>query len=144
MPSVLSRVTDENGSWVGEARGYANAYTNPVVIGQVMTENDPDWSVFWASDGSRNNPPDAGALFVVKNVGEDPDATRANETLGYMVFEAGGAQAGELSVSSLGRSRSSNSTTRTRNAPRCSDAMGPMASTWCRTTWSWRPSARRP
>jgi len=93
-----SSVTDENNSWVGEARSYANAYSSPVVIGQVMSASDPDWSVFWAHGGARNAPPSASTLFVGKNVAEDPDATRADETIGYMVFESGTATSGRLVV----------------------------------------------
>lgn len=84
-----STVTDENNSWSGESRSYANSYSNPVVLGQVMTNNDPDWSVFWARGGSRNAPPNSSTLFVGKHVGEDADVTRADETIGYIVIESG-------------------------------------------------------
>ena len=83
-----STVTDENNSWVGEARVYQQAYSQPVVVGQVMTDNDA-WSVFWACGASRTAPPSASALKVGKMVGEDPDATRADETIGYVVVESG-------------------------------------------------------
>ena len=49
-----SAVTDENNSWMGQSRTYANTYSKPVVIGQVMSYNDPDWSVFWARGSSRS------------------------------------------------------------------------------------------
>ena len=88
-----STVTDENNSWVGENRGYSNAYANPVVVGQVMSFNDPDWSVFWSHNGDRRLPADASGLYTGKHVGEDPDNTRADETVGYIVFEEG---AGEM------------------------------------------------
>ena len=42
----VSIVTDENNSWVGETQSYGQSYTNPVVIGQVMSYNDPRWSLF--------------------------------------------------------------------------------------------------
>ena len=83
-----STVTDRRGSWVAQPRPYANAYTQPVVVGQVMTFNDPDWSVFWEHGGTRATPPGTN-LFVGKHVGQDPDTTRADETLGYVVFEEG-------------------------------------------------------
>jgi hypothetical protein len=86
--SYSSTVTDSDTSWVGEARAYGQAYTNPVVVGQVMTANDPDWSVFWASSNVANNPPTALQLRTGKHVGEDADTTRANETVGFIVFEA--------------------------------------------------------
>ena len=85
-----STVTDDASSnWVGVSRTYANSYGSPVVLGQVMSSNDPDWSVFWASNGSRGTAPTSSSLYVGKNVAEDPNNSRANETIGYIVFEAG-------------------------------------------------------
>ncbi len=86
--TYTSNRTDSSASWVGEQRVYENAYANPVVIGQVMTENDADWSVFWCHNRSRK-PPTRTALWTGKTVCEDPDRTRAAETVGYIVFEAG-------------------------------------------------------
>jgi hypothetical protein len=63
-------------------------YTDPVVVGQVQTCNDPDWSVFWASTKNKKNPPN-NKLYAGKHVGEDWDATRNTETIGYIVIEAG-------------------------------------------------------
>jgi hypothetical protein len=85
----LSTVTDEDGSWVGEPQSYGQSYANPVVLGQVMSDNDPDWSTFWCQGGSRSDPPSATALTTGKMVGEDTDATREDETIGFIVFEAG-------------------------------------------------------
>ncbi len=84
-----SAVTDRYGSWVGTARSYRNSYTAPVVLGQVMTYNDPDFSYFWACGSRSSNPPSRTALKVGKSVGEDPDTTRADEVIGYIVVEAG-------------------------------------------------------
>ena len=98
-----STVTDENNSWVGESRSYSNSYTTPVVLGQVMTYNDADWSVFWARGASRKDPPSSSALYVGKHVGEDPDNTRADEVIGYIVIEAGsGSINGKRYVAALG------------------------------------------
>jgi hypothetical protein len=87
--TYLSTVTDENNSWVGQAQTYGQSYTNPVVVGQVMSENDPDWSVFWCQGTARTNPPVASALRTGKTVCEDTDTSRANETVGFIVFERG-------------------------------------------------------
>ena len=86
-----STVTDEDGSWVGEVQSYLQGYTNPVVLGQVMSTSliDPDFSVFWDQGSVRTNPPSAAALTTGKTVAEDSDVTRANETVGIIVFEAG-------------------------------------------------------
>ncbi|MBK1855053.1 PASTA domain-containing protein [Verrucomicrobiaceae bacterium 5K15] len=84
-----STVTAKKNSWVAEARSYQNSYSNPVVVGQVMSANDPDWSVFWSMGSSYSNPANATNLNIGKHVGEDPDSIRANETIGYIVIEAG-------------------------------------------------------
>jgi len=84
-----SSVTDRKGSWNGQIQTYTNSYSSPVVLGQVMTENDTDWSVFWARGSSRTAAPNSSNLRVGKHVGEDPDQNRANETIGYLVMESG-------------------------------------------------------
>lgn len=84
-----SAITSSKTAWAGELRTLQNAYTNPVVVGQVMSANDPNWSVFWSMGASRTAPADATNLSVGKHVGEDPNNTRANETIGYIVIEAG-------------------------------------------------------
>lgn len=77
-------------NWQREARSYQNTYSQPVVLGQVMTENDTSWSVFWASkNSSRSSPPTATNFAAGKHVGEDPDTTRQAESIGYIVLEAG-------------------------------------------------------
>jgi hypothetical protein len=87
--TYLSTLTDEDGSWLGEAQSYGGSYTNPVVLGQVMTENDPAWSVFWDQGGTPDSPPSATVLRAGKTVCEDDDVTRADETVGFIVIEAG-------------------------------------------------------
>lgn len=94
---TTSTITGSKTSWVEESRSYSNSYTNPVVIGQVMTYNDADWSVFWATGSSRTNPPSASSFHAGKMVGEDPDNTRANEDIGYIVIESGSGTIGSLS-----------------------------------------------
>ncbi len=85
-----STVTDSRGSWNGQAQTYLQSYTNPVVVGQVMTYNDPDWSVFWdRSTNNRRNPPAASGLRTGKTVCRDTDTTRADETIGFVVIEQG-------------------------------------------------------
>ncbi len=101
--TYTSTVTDENNSWVGEAQSYGQSYTTPAVVGQVMSENDPDWSVFWAYGSARSNPPSASALVSGKTVCEDTVVTRANETVGIVVFEtAHGTLGGVEFESALG------------------------------------------
>ena len=84
-----STVTDQNNSWIGETRSYQNSYSNPVVLGQVMTFNDEGFSTFWAYGNSRANPPSATKLNTGKSVAEDKDTSRNDETIGYIVIESG-------------------------------------------------------
>ncbi|MCP5095185.1 MAG: hypothetical protein GY943_06505, partial [Chloroflexi bacterium] len=42
-----STVTDRRSNWNGQTQTYGHSYTNPVILGQVMTTNDADWSTFW-------------------------------------------------------------------------------------------------
>jgi hypothetical protein len=86
-----STLTDGKGNWIGESRSYTNSYSSPVVIGQVMSYNDSNFSTFWSRGSSKANPPSSTQLFVGKHVGSDPNTTRANETVGYIVIEAGTA-----------------------------------------------------
>ena len=80
----------KNNWFLLEARVYQNSYTDPVIIGQVMSENDASWSTFWqSSDNSRTNPPTSSSFAAGKHVGEDSNITRANETIGYVVLESG-------------------------------------------------------
>jgi hypothetical protein len=94
-----SIVTDDNISWVGEEQYYANSYTTPIVLGQVMSYNDERWSVFWSRGGSRQQEaPSSSKLFTGKHVGQDNSITRENESIGYIVIEAGHATSGGIEI----------------------------------------------
>ncbi len=84
-----STVTDYAGNWQGESRSYAQTYVSPVVLGQVQTYNDSDFSVFWSRGATSSAPASSSVLRVGKHVGEDPDTTRVAETVGYLVLESG-------------------------------------------------------
>ena len=73
------------------------SYTSPVVVGQVMTANDPAFSVFWARGADSTAAPSNSALFVGKHVGEDSNRERLAETIGYIVIEGGKGTIGETS-----------------------------------------------
>ncbi len=84
--------TATKGSWGTadlDSRSYQNSYSSPVVLGQVMSYNDSDWSTFVSTGSSRSSAPTASTLRVGKHVGEDPDTTRASEVVGYIVIESG-------------------------------------------------------
>jgi hypothetical protein len=83
-----STVTAGKFNWVTESRTLQNAYVDPVVVGQVMSANDPNWSVFW-SCGPLDGPITATDFQVGRHVGEDPNPARADETIGYVVIESG-------------------------------------------------------
>ncbi|MCB0428938.1 MAG: T9SS type A sorting domain-containing protein [Flavobacteriales bacterium] len=93
---VNSTETAGSGHWKLEERWYQNEYEHPVIIGQVMSENDPGWSVFWASSALKHNEPyEYGREFACgKHVGEDPVTSRNDETIGYMIFEESYGQIG--------------------------------------------------
>jgi hypothetical protein len=91
-----SEVTDSFESWQGQFRPWA--YQNhreriktPFWGGQVMSYNDPGWSVFWGCNMESN--PHRVPLFgevgyvMGKHVGEDPDTIRAPETIGYVIID---------------------------------------------------------
>ena len=92
---VNSSKTARQHKWITEARTFAHPYTSPVVVGQVMTYNDPKWSVFWSSERyNRRNPAVVKNFGAGKHVGEDSDVIRADETLGYIAVEAGSGSFG--------------------------------------------------
>jgi subtilisin-like proprotein convertase family protein len=80
-------ITDGSGSWLGAPQSYQNTYSTPVVVGQVMSANDGRFSTFWARGSEPTEPPSTTDLYVGKHVGEDPDAARLDETIGYLVLE---------------------------------------------------------
>jgi hypothetical protein len=93
-------LTDHAGSWSGQRQTYQNPYSQPVVVGQVVspdTGNLPsncpglcggDWSVFWSRGTAVTNPPSSTTLYVGRHTGEDPNG-RTPETLMYVVIESG-------------------------------------------------------
>ena len=70
-----------------------NTYTQPAVLGQVMSFNDSDFSVFWSfnCDDKKNRPFQSGmsdGICIGKHIGQINEA-REDEMLGYIVAEAG-------------------------------------------------------
>jgi len=86
---------DDSTSWAGQARAYAQAYLQPVVVGQVLSPAGSGapgeigvWSVFWARGATSLDPPSATQLFVGRHTAEDPTA-RSPESIAYVVIESG-------------------------------------------------------
>ncbi|QQL44668.1 cadherin domain-containing protein [Sulfuriroseicoccus oceanibius] len=76
--------------WIAESRSYLNSYSSPVVVGQVMSANDSNFSTFFCMGGDRLSHPSATVLNVGKQIAEDDVNTgRADEVLGYIVVESG-------------------------------------------------------
>ncbi len=101
----VSRVTDGM-RLGGERRAFLQSYLQPVVLGQVMSANDPRWSVFWAAGSTTSEQPAWNGLRMGKTVGEDPQGSRQPEEIGFIVFEAGHGSFGstefEAGVTALG------------------------------------------
>lgn len=86
-----STTTSYRNNWSSLTRntlGYA--FTTPVVVGQVMSFNNPRWSTFVTTANRRQNPPTSTNFLTGKHTGEDTTgATREDETVGYIVLEGG-------------------------------------------------------
>ncbi|MEM7577355.1 MAG: hypothetical protein AAF328_07745 [Planctomycetota bacterium] len=96
--TMTADTVDRKGSVNAIPATYQQTYTEPVVLAQVMTTNDSRWSVAWVRGNTRQAAPNASTLRVGRHVGEDPDITRSDETLGVIVFEAGVHQIGGVKV----------------------------------------------
>ncbi len=77
-------------------RSYSNSYNSPVVHGQGMTANDLRCQAFCAMGSSQSASPNSSVLKVGRHIGEDQDKNRADETVGYVVFEGGTGSANNI------------------------------------------------
>ena len=85
----LSTVTANKKGWNVQSATYQHSYSvPPVVLGSVISFNDPKWSVFMAHGSTKTNRPTETVLKVAKLTGEDYSA-RVDETLGIVVIESG-------------------------------------------------------
>ncbi len=84
-----SKITDNASDWEGTQRTYLNSYVQPVVLGQVLSNNDDNFSSFWSRGQLLDDAPSSNSLYVGKHVGEDPSRNRKAETLGYIVMDSG-------------------------------------------------------
>ncbi|WP_051559892.1 TolB family protein [Marinobacterium jannaschii] len=86
--------------WNGESRSYLNSYTSPVVLGQVQSANEASYSVFWSRGSAVAKVPDS-ILRVGRHIGEGSVSEVADESVGYMVFEAGTGVLGDSNYQAL-------------------------------------------
>ena len=92
---VDSTITDSRQQgWNGETQTFGHSYGSdrPIIFGQVMSYNDPRWSVFWSVGSKRFLPINKSNISVGKHVAQDSDGDRLDEQLGYIIIEAGEGQ----------------------------------------------------
>lgn len=75
--------TDYQDHYTGMRIDYQQSYINPVLLGQVITANDKNWSTFWATDIT------SGSAVIGKHIGEDPNRKRFTEQVAVVVIESG-------------------------------------------------------
>lgn len=87
-----------NGSGEDVSTLVQGSYSSPVVLGQVMSFNNADFSVFWSYDcTNRRTPPfqGSGNICVGKHIGEG-SGLRNSETLGFIVVDGGSGSFGTV------------------------------------------------
>lgn len=91
--TVSSTQTNKKSAWqlsktVNVTSSKVQTYTKPVVTGQVMTYNNPNYVTFWSSNCSnKNTPPTNVGICVGKHTGESAVSSPTTETLGYFIAE---------------------------------------------------------
>lgn len=84
--STVAHIT----SWTGVRMAYDHTYTsNPLVLHQVMSDNDPTWISSWVSaPGNRTNPPTTAGFDLALNATQVVTSyTHAPEDIGWIAFE---------------------------------------------------------
>lgn len=79
-----------NTSWTGEPVIYDHTYTdNPLIMHQVMSDNDPDWITSWVSAPSdRTNPPNTTGFDIALNAASVSSSNSHDpEDIGWIAFE---------------------------------------------------------
>jgi len=95
--TVSSTKTNYAGNWnasemvnVSSSPEKVQTYTKPVVIGQVMSYNNSNFSVFWNNRcGNRGTAPNNANICIGKHTGETVPTAPLTETLGYFIAEQG-------------------------------------------------------
>ncbi len=91
---VLSTKTANKSNWENVSEDVTddleNIYTNPVVLGQVMSYNDVNFSLFWSSEcDNRKNPFNGNNRLCVGKHTSKHISSRKSEIVGYFVIESG-------------------------------------------------------
>ncbi|MEB8432895.1 hypothetical protein OO007_11715 [Cocleimonas sp. KMM 6892] len=95
--TVNSTLTNYGSNWnatqmvnVSSSPYKVQNYTKPVVTGQVMSYNNPNFSVFWSNNcASRSTPPSNSAICVGKHTGQTTPTSPTTEILGYFIADEG-------------------------------------------------------
>ena len=118
--TVLSTVTAGNAVGWGSANTtnvtsmVTGGHSNLVILGQVMSFNDSEGSVFWSNNcNNRGNPATLTSICVGKHIGMIND-TRAAETLAFIITESG---TGTVNDVDYAFARGGNSIAGTGNTP---------------------------
>lgn len=90
--------TDNSSSWTGVETYMGLSYSDPVVLGQVITDADDPWSVFWArSTTLAGDAPSNGSLKVGRHQGADRASIDAGE-VALVVIESGQWDLGKFNL----------------------------------------------
>ena len=75
------------GGWLYDSKTFTRSFpSDPIVLHQVMTYNDPSWiSTYVSRNNSRSNPPDANGMRVALN-GAEAAASHGTETIGWIAL----------------------------------------------------------
>lgn len=77
-----------SGSWSFDSKTFDHTFSSdPIVLHQVMTNNDSDWiSTYVSRDNSRTNPPDTDGMRIALN-GAEAFGSHGTETIGWIAIE---------------------------------------------------------
>lgn len=87
----ISTVANDS-SWVGDNKTYNHTFSSsPLVLHQVMSDNDPLWIESWVSaQGDRTNPPTTSGFQLALNSAEVTSSdTHGAEDIGWIAIQAG-------------------------------------------------------
>ncbi len=90
--TVSSTQTNQSNDWsiaktVNVTSSKIQNYSSPVIIGQVMSYNNPNFVSFWSSGCSRTTSANNTAICIGKHTGESTATAPLTETLGYFIAE---------------------------------------------------------
>ena len=83
-----STVGSNGGTWTGDSMTYNHTYgADPLVLHQVMSENDTDWiASFVSDDGTISEPPDTSGFWLALN-GAEVATSHGSETIGWIAMD---------------------------------------------------------